>query len=380
MSTPNYLSIRPPVSCPPDDFSSSFPKTMNPTTIGRGADTERLSSSPRPPTTMFRNNNNNYFTQLISDTVTSLPSVAGPVSMKPAVTAESALKSLLNLTPELVEKFKAEVMQLQEEAGAVRDTEMFEQLKLIKQMVCALPTSKDQKKEHKGKVKTILPCFNLICTGTCAYGPKCTFLHDPRAQLPKSVRRQAEFLLQSHLHTYRPNNNTKKLPVCPNNSFSHSGDLDDDNRSVHSADSTHSGSTATSNITAHKPINTAHNKAAYRKDDIFDFPAFEVPLNDINAKCYDPNEEERAKHSREISMWYHLLAVINDNTADTYLAKAPFCKPRLPVFQELHNGREVKAAPIAPTSKALNKNATPFTLPVTNPPSFLSNNYPSFIK
>jgi hypothetical protein len=199
---------------------------------------------------------------------------------------------------------------------------------------------------NRTKVRTrdVLPCFNLICTGTCAYGPKCTFLHDPRAQLPKSERRKAERQLQSDLHTYRPNQNSRP----PSFKAGSADSSDCDSGSISSHEENHCV-----NITGKGLIVNSTNrctkqqleskKAGYKKDDTFDFPAFALPINEGNAKCYEPHEEQRLKHEREISMWFHLLAVVNVNTEDTYLGKVPMTKSRLPLFRRMSEGRSASS-------------------------------------
>lgn len=160
--------------------------------------------------------------------------------------------------------------------------------------------------------RLLLPCFNLVCSGTCAYGPKCMFLHDPRLLIPKHLRRRTEFLLQSHLHTYRPN----RGGACSGNGSD--------------TDSTGSGSSVT-----------------HRKDDVFQFPYFNMSSHTSNMACYDiPVADEECTRDEqfavencqlEFSMWYQLIAALNDRSADTYLRKTPlyYQKSRLPVFQKL---------------------------------------------
>lgn len=231
------------------------------------------------------------------------------------------------------------------------------------------------------KVKQVLPCFNLICTGTCAYGPKCTFLHDPRAQLPKHIRKQAEFILQSHLHTYRPNLNKVKQQQqhhqqqllqsailhggCYNEDDECSSECHTDSEcSSHNGDAgfngllmehspTRSGSpscvwqstTTTCDQMMMKQMSmpqSSNNSAAntntltFKKDDIFSFPTMELTYQEPNSKCYDPTEEQISSYSREMTMWYNFLSTVNEkygNSTDTIQYDR-----RLPIFECLSHG------------------------------------------
>jgi hypothetical protein len=73
---------------------------------------------------------------------------------------------------------------------------------------------------------------------------------------------------------------------------------------------------------------------AFKRDDIFEFPVFSMNPKEANARCYDPNEEELLAHSREMSMWYHLLAVINEKR-DIYPSRKHLASKRLSVFKNL---------------------------------------------
>ncbi len=87
---------------------------------------------------------------------------------------------------------------------------------------------------------------------------------------------------------------------------------------------------------------------AYKKDDIFEFPAFPMNPKEANAKCYDPSDEELNAHSREMSMWYHLLAYINEKR-DIYPSRKHLAGKRLPVFQQLANtGKSVNTVNRSP--------------------------------
>jgi hypothetical protein len=184
-----------------------------------------------------------------------------------------------------------------------------------------------------GQTRDVLPCFNVICGGTCAYGIKCTFLHDPRVQLPKALRRDVEATVQNDLHTSRPNQNSK-LPFKPDVYDGH-------------------------NVAARFPSNIPDQssnpfgryndseqlkskRAGYRKDDTFKYPALTIPADANNTARYEPNEEQRKYCQREMSMWLHLLSSVNGKNAQVfYLNKNqnPNPYPRLPVFCQLAQGK-----------------------------------------
>jgi hypothetical protein len=214
----------------------------------------------------------------------------------------------------------------------------------------SIPLPSPPRPSNRGNMKQVLPCFNMICTGTCAYGLRCTFLHDPRSQIPKNVRRATEFLLQSHLHTFRPYGRSALtgaatttpqtvIPSVASVSTDHEAS-DTDNSSVGSGGG---------NNSRHVPYYS--KSKGFKRDDIFDFPCMEIPRNEPNSKCYDPASNEFAPHSmadmseywRELSMWYHLLAVVN--TEKVGLERIPLipsaCQKkrkvvqRLPIFEQL---------------------------------------------
>jgi len=193
------------------------------------------------------------------------------------------------------------------------------------------------------KAKQVLPCFNLVCTGTCAYGPKCTFLHDPRAQLPKPLRKQAEFLLQSHLHTFRPNKKGEEDHVAhevENNNPVHNMSnqelvdflLARPNSPTCVSNLAHCDSSSVDS-NEHKPLQA--KSAAFKRDDIFDYPTMAMQYNEPNAKCYDPVDDSAFLfHAREMSMWYNMLDIVNDKQG-FYSHDKPMMSSRLPVFVDL---------------------------------------------
>lgn len=217
-----------------------------------------------------------------------------------------------------------------------------QQLKQQQQQVVS-PSNKKAHNHGHGHGKQVLPCFNMICTGTCAYGMKCTFLHDPRAQIPKHCRKQVEFTLQSHLHTYRPYANSKKQY-----NKGQTQDLDSSCSSTDSeCNSVGSGSGSGSN-NGSKGLYYSKSQG-FKRDDIFDFPFVELAALDANSKCYDPvstttgsETATNEQHWRELCMWYHLLAAVN--TEKVGLERIPMLSQacqnkkktsRLSVFEQL---------------------------------------------
>lgn len=203
------------------------------------------------------------------------------------------------------------------------------------------------------KVKQVLPCFNLICTGTCAYGPKCTFLHDPRAQLPKHVRKQAEFILQSHLHTYRPNLNKVKQQSSLLQSSLLGGHKDEDDDCLSASDCQTDSECSSNNGDHQQPRSTSPScvweqqqpagmKSAltFKKDDIFSFPTMELTYQEPNSKCYDPTEEQIPSYSREMTMWYHFLGTVNEKYGSNsgLVDVTQYGSKRLPVFESIGYG------------------------------------------
>jgi hypothetical protein len=197
-----------------------------------------------------------------------------------------------------------------------------------------------QQQHSRLKMKQVLPCFNLVCTGTCAYGPKCTFLHDPRAQLPRHLRKQAEFMLQSHLHTYRPNVNktataaatasalrVKAYPLHASCGLCSDDEVDEVLEDCTDSDGTHS----------------SHEKSlTFRRDDIFDYPTIPMSYQEPNAKLYEPTDEQIPGHGRELSMWHHMLACANEKNIPLALEQEALSgNRRLPVFQLLGQGRSL---------------------------------------
>jgi hypothetical protein len=218
------------------------------------------------------------------------------------------------------------------------------------------------------KVKQVLPCFNLICSGTCAYGPKCTFLHDPRAQLPKHLRKVAEYRLQSHLHTYRPNlSKIRQQQQQPSPliaaAIAGAHGLIINHAEEDECSSCHTDSECSSNNGDHHPVGImdglgmtrtsspsmmpielksmghSHSQptpsTSIKKDDIFAFPTMELTYLEPNSKCYDPTEDQIPSHSREMNMWYHFLSTVNEKYANTAIDVPAFSKQRLPVFERL---------------------------------------------
>lgn len=167
--------------------------------------------------------------------------------------------------------------------------------------------------------KNVLPCFNVVCTGTCAYGPKCTFLHDPRAQLPKNARKQAEFLLQSHLHTYRPHTSKHCVTKIA---------IEDEVR-LHASECKEDKDSDSTD----QQLRTNVTMKSFKRDDIFDFPTMPMQFREPNSKYYDPTQEQLPIHQREMSMWYHMLANVNEKCSQS-LTKT-LSKSRLPIFEKL---------------------------------------------
>lgn len=156
----------------------------------------------------------------------------------------------------------------------------------------------------------VLPCFNLVATGTCAYGAKCSFLHDPRLMLSKENRKWTEFMLQHHLHIHRPN--TK-------NSASAYDDL--------SCSCDHEYT-----CLAGKTIN---NNVGFARDSIFRFPFFEMYNGKSNNLLYDFDDDEvLEQHRREMCIWYHLIRELN-HKKHLYTSKLCLQTPRLPLFRQL---------------------------------------------
>ncbi len=198
------------------------------------------------------------------------------------------------------------------------------------------------------KVKQVLPCFNLICTGTCAYGPKCTFLHDPRAQLPKHIRKQAEFMLQSHLHTYRPNLNKLKQQQqlqsvhgleedeCSSCHTDKDSECSSNNGEVDSYGNVRSSSPSCVWEQQQQQLNKCVAPTqTFKNDNIFAFPTMELTYQEPNSKCYDPSEEQIPSYSREMSMWYNFLGTVNEKYGNNASMDACHYGRRLPVFERL---------------------------------------------
>lgn len=139
--------------------------------------------------------------------------------------------------------------------------------------------------DHKQK---LILCFEMTATGTCARGIKCSFLHDPRFQLPNPERRSLEFIMQGHLHHYR----AKFVP---------SGSM--------------------------------------KCDTSFRFPPVLLDADAPNLSYYNPSDPHL--HQRELAMLAQWLIVVNRQPKKMkILPVTPYLalkKQRLPVFVKLSN-------------------------------------------
>ncbi len=276
-----------------------------------------------------------------------------PQMPMPSVDVQSVIQGLSRAAKDAILKYQPHVQVQQDDERVLLALQ--HQLKAQQHLAPVSPVNIVHKK--KAHTKEVLPCFNMICTGTCAYGMKCTFLHDPRAQLPKHCRKHAEFLLQSHLHTFRPYGHSNK-----DGSKNKKQSKDDDEALFSGTDSecgsVTSGSCASNSNDAIKTASAPfYSKSqGFKRDDIFDFPVIELPHQDSNSKCYDPSETSEgpmpnlgtSEYWRELSMWYHLLAAVNAEKVG--LERIPMIPhahvnknaSRLPVFQLLSYGKQIE--------------------------------------
>ncbi len=150
----------------------------------------------------------------------------------------------------------------------------------------------------------LFPCFHMVCSGICAMGKNCKFLHDQRIRIQDiGVRQSYERTLRRHLNN-RPRSN-----------------------SIDSNDA----STVTTESMYHIPCCS---------DDLFVFPTVDIVASQYRGNwcTYEVVANGDESLQREEEMWYHFLTVLGSEP--TRKLNEVKC-PRLEVFEKLGNGESV---------------------------------------
>lgn len=212
----------------------------------------------------------------------------------------------------------------------------------------------------KGQVvgdKSVMPCFNQVATGTCAFGRHCLFLHDKRAFIQDvPLRRMTEQQLNAILHYYRP--------LTHSSTHKRRGGGDDfDYQQQQDMSVNTDGDSVSSNNSAEQCYECGpwkkSSKAYAFKRDVFYYPC--VPMSHaapVSNREHDQSSRNTGYYNpriapdnvEEVSMWQHVLSLdptnhvlfkrdLHDVNRKSGIITG---KSRLSVFQQLSQGKSTQ--------------------------------------